>query len=939
MIAPSTQICRTPQRRADVRSHGSNGIDYVEASEHHPTLKIYFLTKVPENLDRANIVIEGPAGGRKVRVLELRLCSVDDPGQDDCMLVLLDQRGDLGEYTIRLVEIDSQGAPTDTPLLGLDARYSEAGFHFDAGVTNDIDCNHSKVCPAQPLPAPDINYLAKDYGSFLQLIYDRLALIMPEWQERHVPDVGVALAEVLAFVGDYLSYYQDAVATDAYLSTARQRISVRRHVRLLDYAMHEGCNARVWLAVNASATVTKLDPAELRFIAGYPGMARGPMLSPKDLDAVPVGSYLVFQPVSPELIDLYPERNQISFYTWGNQQCCLPKGATAATLLQGIPMLGAEGQPPERKNRRRQKNTESYSAPNDYGEGAKPPAQPASSLHLKPGDVLLFKEVVGPETGSPSDADPTHRQFVRLTQVKEDFDRLYDPPMPIVEIEWEKEDALTFDLCISAIGPAEQGCQLLADISVACGNVILADQGAWRGCCEMLGTVPLASVRQQCESLGRPADIVVAAGPFSPTLKVAPLTHRQVPDLSLAAGRALTQNPRAAVPQIRLRSILPLPDGSGPFFSPEEFADPALLASRIANQTDEATQWLVERLSKKTLALLKAFNPQKPIDAALTQALSRFVTEWTPRTDLLGSSPGDADFVVEIDDAGTAHLRFGDGELGRAVQAGEGFFADYRIGNGVEGNVGAESIRCVVIGKDGAVVAGAPSFTPSNPLPAQGGMAAEPVDEVKLFAPGAFLTTPERAITADDYARIAERNRKVQRAAATLLWTGVSYEAHVAIDPKGTDTVDASLLEEIQHYLYRFRRIGHDLVVVPAQYAPLDVAMTVNVDNDYLSGHVRAALLDVFSDRALSSGELGFFHPDNLSFGDNIYLSKLVAAAQAVPGVVNVTVTRLERLGAGPNHELENGFFAVGPLEIAQMDNDPAQPQRGKLTLTLRGGL
>src|SRR6202035_3449141 len=87
----------------------------------------------------------------------------------------------------------------------------------------------------------------KDYSSFRQLIFDRLALTMPAWQEQHVPDVGVTLVEIFAYVADYLSYYQDAVATEAYLGTARQRISVRRHVRLVDYRMHEGCNARAWV--------------------------------------------------------------------------------------------------------------------------------------------------------------------------------------------------------------------------------------------------------------------------------------------------------------------------------------------------------------------------------------------------------------------------------------------------------------------------------------------------------------------------------------------------------------------------------------------------------------------------------------------------------------------------------------------------------------------
>jgi hypothetical protein len=940
MIATTSETCLNPQRRAEVRSHGSNGIDYVEVSESRLMLTVYFLGKVPENLEKANVVINAEPGGKKIQSLELRLCSVEDPELDSCVMISLDQRGDKGAYTIRLAELDGQGEPAGTPLKGLDPRYAQAGFHFDTDATSDIDCKRPEVCPATPLNAPDINYLAKDYGSFLQLIYDRLALLMPAWQEQHVPDEGVALVEILAYAGDYLSYYQDAVGTEAYLSTARQRISVRRHVRLLDYPMHEGCNARAWVVVNVSQKVTGLNPAQMHFVAGDQGLAAGPVLSSKDLARVPLGSYLVFDPVTPDLINLDPAQNQIRFYTWGDQQCCLLRGATSATLLDGVAAPPAAVQvPPQEKGAARRKKV---AGPPEYANPPKAPAQQKPSLLLKPGDVLLLKEVLGTVSGSPDDADLAHRQFVRLTEVTPGFDHLFNPPVPVVEVKWAVEDALKFDLCLSAIGPAAQGCQPLSDVSVACGNVILVDQGSWIGQTETLGTVPLSVAQQTCESVNHPAEVQIAAGPFRPALKHAPLTHRQAPDLSQPAALALIQNPRSALPQITLRSIAPLPDGSGPLFIPEEFVHPELLAARVANGSDEATQWLVERLSKKTIALLKAFDP-KSMDAASTrdkiaQALRPYIRVWNSKSDLLSSGAGDYDYVVETDDAGVAHLRFGDGVLGRAAQAGETFFADYRIGNGPDGNLGAGAIRYVVpstqdLGNPASVL------TPSNPMPAEGGTLPEPVEEVKLFAPGAFLTTLERAITADDYAAIAERNPKVQRAAATLLWTGTGYEAHVAIDPLGTDTVDPGLLQEIQHDLYRFRRIGHDLLVVAAQYAPLNVAMTVNVLPDYIAGHVRAALLDAFSDRVLASGARGFFHPDNLSLGDNIYLSRLVAAAQAVTGVASVTVTRLERLEAGPNHELENGFLPIGPLEVAELENDPSRPQRGKLMLTLRGGL
>ena len=63
---------------------------------------------------------------------------------------------------------------------------------------------------------------------------------MPGWTERHAADLGVALVEILAYVADHLSYRQDAVATEAYLGTARSRISLRRHARLVDYRWARG---------------------------------------------------------------------------------------------------------------------------------------------------------------------------------------------------------------------------------------------------------------------------------------------------------------------------------------------------------------------------------------------------------------------------------------------------------------------------------------------------------------------------------------------------------------------------------------------------------------------------------------------------------------------------------------------------------------------------
>ena len=146
------------------------------------------------------------------------------------------------------------------------------------------------------------------------------------------------------------------------------------------------------------------------------------------------------------------------------------------------------------------------------------------------------------------------------------------------------------------------------------------------------------------------------------------------------------------------------------------------------------------------------------------------------------------------------------------------------------------------------------------------------------------------------------------------------------------------MLREVRSYLNHYRRIGHDITVVPATYIPLNINITVCVDPHYLRGHVKAALLALLSNRVLPNGKRGFFHPDSLTFGQGNSMSKLTALIQSAPGVQNVKINAFERLFDGPRGELKNEFLSIGPMEIARLDNDPNFPEHGKLVLDMRGG-
>jgi hypothetical protein len=916
MPLDTQEVCLDNHRRIEVRARGHNGIDYVDVGDDLRTIIVHLLRRPPEDLTLGNVVIEGQGRAERIKITELQFCFVDDPTNEDSIRLSVERPGNRSGYTLKFVELDENGEATNEPFHGFDPKYSQLPFHFYTDTAIGMDCLQGGNDEAALQPTIDINYLAKDYSTFRQTVLDRLAFIMPGWTEQHTADEGIALIEVLAYVADYLSYYQDAVATEAYLTTARQRISVRRHVRLLDYPMHEGCNSRTWVQLQTGEDVESLwsDPASVLFVSGFEDSPNsGVVLSADDLATAASGSYEAFQPLSSSL-PLRVAHNRILFYTWGNHDCYLPAGATGATLED--PYL------PE---------------PKEQGSAEAAPRNNLRSLALQVGDYLLLEEVLGPETGVAADADPTHRWVVKLTRVAPTLDPVN--AYPIVEIEWDKADALSFALTLATRGPAPY-CERIKHVTVACANLFAVDQGTPVKD-EALGTVPLGSSTQSCVGERLPSETAVVAGRFCPTLSTAQLAWRTAFDPKAAASAVLIQDPTAALPEITLKSLAPLEDGSGPILSSSEYHNPALLAVRLTQEPfSAATQLLRERLPRKTLSLLAQFVVGKPMDPELSAVLNAQIQKdtrtWTPRRDLLNSAATARDFVVEMDDAQMAHLRFGNGVLGMAPQSGETFFASYRIASGSLGNVGRETIKHVAFLGNTATVGLSPII--DNPIAAAGGVDPEPVGQVKLIAPGAFLNQLDRAITAADYAQLAERNVLVQRAAASLVWTGSRYEVQVAIDPLGTDTPDAELLQQVERYLYPFRRVGHDLRVLQAQYVPLDLALSVTVSSGYLAAHVKRALLDAFGRGRLPDGTNAFFHPDNLTFGQSIYASQIISMAQMQNGVESVTISRFQRLQDEEHDGLVDGVLVIGPLEIAQLDNEAAHPERGRLRLLMKGG-
>src|SRR5262249_50705382 len=100
---------------------------------------------------------------------------------------------------------------------------------------------------------------------------------------------------------------------------------------------------------------------------------------------------VVFETAVPIALD--PKNNQIVIHTWGNDECCLAAGSAEAFLYTLLP--NQDTLPPNQ---------------------TVPANRTAVVPVLKKGDYLLFEEVLGPVTGLPADASPSHRQVVQIDE-------------------------------------------------------------------------------------------------------------------------------------------------------------------------------------------------------------------------------------------------------------------------------------------------------------------------------------------------------------------------------------------------------------------------------------------------------------------------------------------------------------------------------------------
>lgn len=732
--------------------------------------------------------------------------------------------GDYSTYTIELVWDANR----------IDPFFAQIDFRFRPGCfTNDC----APALPGRPLQrGPRIDYLAKDYDSFRHTLMVAMAERVPGWRSTSEADLDQVLIDLFAAAADEISDYQDRVGAEGYLATARKRVSLARHARLMDYHLHEGNQASTWLAVIVAPGQApfRLDTQQL---VAWTGAAE-----PLPQESIFFASREHWLPAA-QRQRLDPLVNTLHLHTWRRAQPALRAGSTSADVVPAQPGAG---------------QLEADKLRDLVRSGALP--------------QLLIAERLNPLTGQVPGRNARKRQLLHLVPGAtgpQAAQTVHDPLTNtfFVRLHWQEADALRQDYSFTTFCNGTP----VDDISVFHGNLLPMHAGEPMAVFfrEPGSVLPAETpeVKQRWFQRGPRNggfDWVLAPLPVRPNGFDAPLAYLPTPTSGELPARST------------LRVEVSVPLGGTDVWDEVE---------SLVHSDDSA-------------------------------------------------EAGDQ-FMVETDERRHSVLRFGNGTNGQLLPQGAVVHAQYQIGNGAEGNIGADQLvfsRPLTGPLSGAIQ------RVWNPFDVSDGRDFETPEKIRRNAPEAYRARQLRAVTLADYVRRAEEVTGVARAVARYAWTGSWRTVRVTVDPAGTVEFDDTLRQRIAAHLESVRLIGEDLELRPPRFVPLDVRVTVCLAPEFWREDLRFILDQEFGTRYTSDGRRGFFHPDEWTFGQSLHRSQIEGRLQQVAGVEHVVSITMKRFNAPtpglPGAEqLEMSFD-----EVVLLANDPDHLERGLIRFDLRGG-
>jgi hypothetical protein len=252
---------------------------------------------------------------------------------------------------------------------------------------------------------------------------------------------------------------------------------------------------------------------------------------------------------------------------------------------------------------------------------------------------------------------------------------------------------------------------------------------------------------------------------------------------------------------------------------------------------------------------------------------------WREVDNLAFLAANERGYITRTDEEGKTSVIFGNGRQGARPPTGaENIRAVYRSAIGKPGNVRDEQISLLVTRPLGVKEV-------INPIRASGGADRESRDRARQNAPEAVLAL-DRLVSTQDYADFSRTFAGVAKASAARLSSG--REPFVLVTIAGEDDIPIDASSDLYQNLRKALKQNGDphlpLRLMVRELLLLVISANVRAAPEYrweaVVEEIRASLLDAFS---FQKRELG----------QDVVLSEVTAAIQAVPGVEYVDVDLL----------------------------------------------
>lgn len=112
---------------------------------------------------------------------------------------------------------------------------------------------------------PQVDYTSRDYLSIRNDLLDLISLYAPTWTSRDPSDLGIAMVELFAYMGDSLNFYIDRAANEGFIGTASQRDSLLQLATMFGYSPNKLTAATTTITLTNTGVSSQTIPAGTLF--------------------------------------------------------------------------------------------------------------------------------------------------------------------------------------------------------------------------------------------------------------------------------------------------------------------------------------------------------------------------------------------------------------------------------------------------------------------------------------------------------------------------------------------------------------------------------------------------------------------------------------------------------------------------------------------------